>query len=171
MRYYASFIDSSATINDVTIHFGTGTHDEELLRVPLAPLGDLTPQSLIRITIGINPPVADGDPYIGISDGVNSNQFQLIEYAVPGNSNINPCEVRNGAYNGRSGPVGNPVAGGYTLLFDPFRHFGSCSTNNGYNTDASFNSQLDITKDFSLVIQRSESHEQYTFHFLLVEFI
>ena len=170
MKYYASFIDSSATINDLTIHFGTGSNDEELLRVSLAPLGDLTPQSLIRVTIGMNPPVADGDPYVGITDGVNLNQFQLIEHGTQ-HGNINPCEVRNGALNGRSGPPGNPVAGGYTLLFDPAHHFGSCSTNNGFNSDARFNSELDTTKGISLVIHRSESHEQYTFHFLLIEFI
>ena len=170
MKYYASFIDSSATINDLTIHFGTGANNEELLRVPLSPLGDFTPHSLIRVTIGMNPPVGDGDPYVGITDGVSLNQFQLIEYGSP-NHNVNPCEVRNGALNGRSGPAGNPVAGGYSLLFDPSHRFGSCSTNNGFNSDAKFNSQLDTIKGLSLVIHRSDSHEQYTFHFLLIEFI
>ena len=79
IKYYASFIHSSATINDLQliIQFSSGTQEEELLRVPIAAPGELPPQSLIRITVGTNPPVAENDPEVGITDGVNNNQFYL----------------------------------------------------------------------------------------------
>ena len=57
-----------------------GTRGEELLRVPISAPGELTPQLLIRITVGMNPPTdADNDPTVGITDGVNRNQFRLLE--------------------------------------------------------------------------------------------
>ena len=168
VRYYASFIHSTAIVNDLTIQFSSGTANEELLRVPIAAPGELSPQSLIRITIGTNPPAADNDPTVGITDGVNSNRFFLIE---DGRSltNLNPCSVIHGSQNGRSGPLGNPVAGGYTLLFDPSYRFGSCMTNNGFATDGRFNSQVDVSKGLSLVIHRNHAPEQYFFHYFLIE--
>ena len=82
----------------MTIQFsGTGgTDNEELLRIPLTAAGEQTPQSLIRITVGMNPPVVDNDPRVGITDGTNRNQFQLIEYGTTANGNYNPCDVVNG---------------------------------------------------------------------------
>ena len=86
----------------MTIQFsGTGgIGHEELLRIPLTTSGELTPQSLIHITVGTNPPAADNDPKIGITDGVNSNQFQLIEDATRSTVNVNPCDVVDGSQNG-----------------------------------------------------------------------
>ena len=77
VKFYASFIHSTGTVNDLTIQFSSGTaNHEELLRVPISAPGELTPQSLIRITVGMNPPVCvDNDPMVGITDGVNRNQF------------------------------------------------------------------------------------------------
>ena len=173
IRYYASFIHSTATINDLTIQFsGTGgVGHEELLRISLSAAGELTPQSLIRITVGTNPPTADNDPKVGITDGVNSNQFLLIEDASSSTIIVNPCDVVNGSQTGRSGPVGNPVAGGYTLFFDPAHRFGSCMTNNGFATNGRFNSQVDTSKGLSLVVHRDDPTEQYVFHYFLIEFL
>ena len=172
VRYYASFIDSSATITDTTIQFGRGTHHEQLLRVPLIAPGEFTQQTMIRITIGMNPSSGDSDPLIGITDGTNRNQFWLVEDGTPSNSNnLNPCEIINGVHNGRSAPHGNPVAGVYVLLFDPLHRFGSCSTNTGFATSGKFNSQLDPDKGLNIVLHRNDAIEQYTFHYFLVEFL
>ena len=84
---------------------------------------------------------------------------------------FNPCRVVDGQQNGRTGPLGDPVAGGYTLLFDPSRRFGSCATNNGFQTDARFDSQIDLTKELSLVLHRNNAAEQYYFHYFLIEFL
>ena len=98
----------------------------------------------------MNPPTStDNDPTVGISDGVIRNQFQLLETTIS-STNVNPCDVHNGVQNGRSGPTGNPVAGGYTLLFYPVHRFGSYKTNNGFTTDGKFNSQIDASKGLSL---------------------
>ena len=80
VRLYASFIDSSATVTSNTIQFGTGTAREELLRVPVAAPGELDSQAVIRVTVSMNPPVADNDPAIGIAsnDGSKRNQFWLV---------------------------------------------------------------------------------------------
>ena len=101
----------------MTIQFsGTGgTDNEELLHIPLTAAGEQTPQSLIHITVGMNPPVADNDPKVGITDGTNRNQFQLIEHGTTANGDYNPCDVVNRSQNGRNGPISNPVAGGYTF--------------------------------------------------------
>ena len=170
MKYHASFIHSSATINDLYIHFGTGALHEELLRVPIAAPGELDKHQLIRITLGTNPPSGDNDPRLGITDGTNHNQFYLIEQGSQ-IGDLNPCEVYNGQHNGRTGPLGNPVAGMYTLLFDPSHRFGSCATNNGFNTNARFNSQIDASEGLSLVLHRNNGEEQYYFHYFLVEFL
>ena len=166
------FIHSSATINDLTLYFSTGSSNQELLRVPIVAPGELTPQSLIRITVGMNPPATDNDPTVGITDGINRNQFQLIEDARASlsTSHINPCDVANGVQNGRSAPAGNPVAAGYTLLFDPLHRFGSYTANNGFTTDGRFNSQVDASKGLSLVVHRDGGSEQYYFHYFLIEF-
>lgn len=171
VKYYASFIHSSATINDLTLYFSSGSSGQELLRVPIAAPGELTPQSLIRITVGMNPPATDNDPTVGITDGINRNQFQLIEDASLSTSHVNPCDVANGVQNGRSAPAGNPVAAGYTLLFNPLHRFGSCTANNGFTTDGRFNSQVDASKGLSLVVHRDGGNERYYFHYFLIEFL
>ena len=170
VKFYASFIDSSVTVNDLTIQFATGAANEELLRVQIAAPGELTSQSLIRISVGMNPPTGvDNDPKVGITDGVNRNQFRLIDDTR--SITVAPCSIFNGVHNGRSGPAGNPVAGEYTLLFDPVHRFGSCTANNGFNADGRFNSQVDASKGLSLVVHRNHANEQYVFHYFLIEFL
>ena len=172
IKYYASFIHSSATINDLTIQFSSGTQGEELLRVPIAAPGELPPQSLIRITVGTNPPAADNDPEVGITDGVNNNQFYLVEEgrSLSGN-NYNPCRIKDGSQNANSGPLNSPAAGGHTLLFDPAHQFGSCMTNNGFAANGKFNNRVDASKGLSLVVHRNHAGEQYVFHYFLIEFL
>ena len=176
VRFYASFIHSSARVNvdDLTIQFGAGSSGEELLRVPIAAHGELLPQAMIRITVGMNPPNADNDPMVGISDGVYINEFILVETASSTTTNVNPCELQGGGggtIDGRSGPHGNIIAGTYVMVFDPIHNFGSCSTNNGFSTAAKFNNHVDASKGLSLVVHRDGSPEEYTFHYFLVEFL
>ena len=131
MRFYASFnYPLKCNHQRFYIHFGTGSDNDELLQVPIAAPGELDKRPLIRITLGTNPPAGDNDPVIGIMDGTNHNLFQLVEHGTSISNNKNPCRAANGQHNGRSGPLGDPVAGMYTLLFDPSRRFGSCATNN-----------------------------------------
>ena len=170
VRFYASFIDSSVSITATTIEFGSGSGGEELLRVPIAVPGELNPQAMIRITVGMNPPVADNDPIVGITDGVSRNQFALVEDGAS-SGNLNPCEILGGSHNGRSAPHGDPVAGTYVMLYDPIHRFGSCSTNNGFATAGKFSDSVDASKELSLVVHRDGSPEQYVFHYFLVEFL
>ena len=125
---------------------------------------------MIRITVGMNPPVADNDPAVGITDGVNHNQFYLVG---DGRStlNVNPCNIRYGTQNGRTAPHGDPVAGEYVMIFYPQHKFGACSTNNGFATDGKFTYQIDTSKGLSLLVNRHNAAEQYTFHYFLVEFL
>ena len=167
VQFYASFIDSSASITATTIEFGRGSSREELLRVPIAVPN---PQAMIRITVGMNPPEDDNDPAVGISDGVNRNQFALVEDG-DSNRDLNPCEIRGGSHNGQRAPHGDPVAGTYVMLFDPLHRFGSCSTNNGFATAGEFNDFVDASKGLSLVVHRDGSSEEYVFHYFLVEFL
>ena len=167
VQFYASFIDSSASITATTIEFGPGSHGEELLRVPIAVPN---PQAMIRITVGMNPPVADNDPAVGITDGVTRNQFALVEHGASSGT-LNPCELLGGSYNGRSAPHGDLVAGTYVMLFDPLHRFGSCSTNTGFATAGKFSAFVDASKGLSLVVHRDSSPEQYVFHYFLVEFL
>ena len=156
----------------MTIQFSSGTANEELLRVPIAAPGELTPQSMVRITVGTNPPAADNDPKVGITDGVNSNQFKLVEDGRSLTGNQHPCDIVNGSKTGKTGPLGNPVAGGYTLLFDPSHRFGSCMTNNGFAANGRFTYRVDASKGLSLVVHRGgHSVEQYVFHYFLIELL
>ena len=173
VRFYASFIHSSARVNvdDFTIQFGAGSSGEELLRVPIAVHGELLPQAMIRITVGMNPPATDNDPRVGISNGVNRNQFKLVEVASLAINNLNPCYIVGGTHNGRSAPHGNIVAGTYVMIFDPVHNFGQHTTNTGFATAGKFNAHVDPSKGLSLVLNRDSPGEQYTFHYFLVEFL
>ena len=170
MQFYASFIDSSASITATTIEFGAGSSGKELLRVPIAVPGELNPQAMILITVGINPPVADNDPTVGITDDVNRNQFVLVDQSTS-TLILNSCRIRAGTQNGRSAPLGNPIAGVYVMLYDPIHRFGTCSTNNGFATAAKFSDSVDASKGLSLVVHRNGGPEEYVFHYFLVEFL
>ena len=174
VRFYASFIHSSARVNvdDLTIQFGAGSSGEELLRVPIAVHGELLPQAMIRITVGVNPTASNHDPRIGITDGVHYNQFYLSDDPRFG-STPNPCQIAaaHGTHNGRTASQGNLAAGTCVLLFDPIHNFGTCSTNTGFATAGKFSNHVDPSKGLSLVLNRDSPGEQYTFHYFLVEFL
>ena len=125
---------------------------------------------MIRITVGMNPPLVDNDPIIGITDGVNHNKFKLVEDGNP-TTTVNPCQIIQGKFTRRKAPNGNPVAGEYVLIFYPQYKFGACSTNNGFVTNGKFNEQVDTSKGLSLVVNRGDGIEQYTFHYFLVEYL
>ena len=80
IRYLASFLHSSATIQDRVIHFGTGTANEKLLEVPL---GQIDPHATIVLTFGLNNShpntPSESDPRIGISDGTNTNTWWIVD--------------------------------------------------------------------------------------------
>ena len=138
--------------------------------MPIAAPGELNPQAMIRITVGMNPPAADNDPRVGITDGANRNQFGLVDEGAS-TSNLNPCYIVAGSHNGRNAPLGNPVAGVYVMLYDPIHRFGTCSTNNGFATAGKFGKYVDPSKGLSLVVHRDNAAERYTFHYFLVEFL
>ena len=171
LLFHATFVDSTITLTSLTIQFSAGTAGEEMFRVPIAQPGEFYPNMVIRTTIGMNPPAADNDPAVGISDGTSHNQFFLVEQASLSVSSVNPCDFFNGIKNGRSAPAGDPVAGGYTLIFEPFHVFGSCTSNNRFATDGKFNSQIDLTKELNLMVNRDNSAENYIFHYFLMEFL
>ena len=138
--------------------------------MPLTAPGELNPDTMIRITVGMNPPIVDNDPVVGITDGVTHNQYILVEHGNP-NANVNPCEIYQGILNARIAPHGDPVAGEYVMIFYPKHQFGTCSTNTGFAVDGKFNNRLDTSKGLSLLVNRDNAIEQYTFHYFLIEFL
>ena len=170
VKFYASFIHPSANITDHTIEFsGTGKDYEpqELLRVPIAAPLELSPQPLIRITVGMDPSVGGNDPTVGITDGIKANEFYLIFSIIT----LEPCTVIDGTRRGNSQPTNVTVPGGYTLLFDPTHQFGTCTTNNGLVNSGKFNTKLDTNRRLSLVVARAKSNQLLIFNYFLIEFL
>lgn len=65
--------------------------------MPLIAPGEFTQQIIVRITVGMNPPSGDNDPHVGITDGVNHNQFYLVAHGTSGSSSQqNPCRIIGG---------------------------------------------------------------------------
>ena len=170
IRYLASFLDSSATIQDRVIHFGTGTANEKLLEVPL---GQIDPHATIVITFGLdnshpNTP-AESDPLIGISDGTNSNVMYIQDLSNYGS--YPPCRPTSGTHDNTLVSSGTKVPATFKLTFTPFYKYGSCETaqEGGYINTGRFNTQLDITKPLYLRVDRDQASEEYYFHYFLVE--
>ena len=172
IEYWATFLDSSATIQDRVIHFGTGAANEKLLEVPL---GQIDPHATIVITFGLdnshpNTPSTDSDPLIGISDGTNSNVMYITDLSNYGS--IPPCRPTSGTQDGTLVSSGTKVPATFKLTFTPFYKYGSCETaqEGGYINTGRFNTQLDITKPLYLRVDRDNNdNEQYYFHYFLVE--
>lgn len=174
VRFYAPVIHSSATINDRSIHFSSGSKSDLLLQVPIAVPNRLPKDAKIRVTVGVRPAAGDNDPWIGITDGTKSHRFAIINTGVPNSSNVLQCGVHatEGTDERITANVGNPVPSQYTMLFDPFHRSGFCSNNGGYSTAAKFHTALDATKGLDVFIQRDVSgNEEYDFHYILVEFL
>ena len=171
VRHHATFIHSSVTVEKRLIHFSSGTQREELLRVPLAELGEIKPHSSIRIVVAIKPRASsiDSDPYVGITDGSKTNTFVLRD---PGNfANLAPCQANNAEEDSTRIPTNSQQASVYVLQFDPFHQYGACTTANinGYVNTATFSNNLDLTKKLSLVVNREEAAEEYDFLYFSVE--
>ena len=166
IEYWATFLHSSATIQDRVIHFGTGAANEKLLEVPL---GQIDPHATIVITVGLNNShpntPADSDPRIGISDGTNTNVWWIADLTTA------PCGTSRGTHDDTRVSSGTKVPATVKLTFTPFYKYGSCETaqEGGYINTGRFNTQLDITKPLYLHVDRGGAHEQYYFHYFLVE--
>ena len=164
IRYLASFLDSSATIQDRVIHFGMGTANEKLLEVPL---GQIDPHATIVITVGLenshpNTPSTDSDPLIGISDGTNSNVMYIRDLGNYGS--MAPCHPTSGTHDNTLVSSGTKVPATFKLTFTPFHKYGSCETTQEgeYINTGRFNTQLDITKPLYLRVDRdNNANEEY----------
>ena len=173
IEYWATFLHSSATIQDRVIHFGTGTLHEKLLEVPL---GQIDPHATIVITVGLdnshpNTPSTDTDPLVGISDGNNTNIWWITD--SDNYPSYAPCTLSGGrgTHDDTRVPSGTKVPATFKLTFTPFYKYGSCETaqEGGYINTGRFNTQLDITKPLYLRVDRQDPSEQYYYHYFLVE--
>ena len=174
VRYLASFIHSSGTVQERAISFGAGTaYYDLLLKVPLASAGELDPHTSIRITVGYDAPGAgvDHDPKIGITDGVNHNNiFHIVD--VSNYPSLPPCFPLDATHDNKL-VSGVPVPSQVTFLFEPFNKYGACYTaqNGGYVNTGTFNAQLDLSHGVSLIVQRDDPPETYRFYYFLVEIL
>ena len=169
LRFYASMVDPTVSINSRVIHVGAGTANARFLTVPLAGPSELTMDTVIRITVGLKPKRVDSDPYIGISDGTTVNEFQIVDTGNYGS--FSPCRLINGVHENTRVPTSTPPYSEVTLTFMPYRRYGTCRTaqNGGYVNAGTFNAQLDITKGLSLVVKREHAGEVYDFYYFQVE--
>ena len=173
IEYWATFLDSSATIQDRVIHFGSGSRNEKLLEVPL---GQIDPHATIVITVGLdnshpNTPATDTDPQIGISDGTITNNWWITDSA--NYATLAPCTISSGSgsHDDTCVSSGTKVPATFKLTFTPFYKYGSCETaqEGGYINTGRFNTQLDITKPLYFRVDRQDATEEYYFHYFLVE--
>ena len=170
VRYLASFIDSSATIDTRSIRFGSGTANEKLLQVPIAAAGELDAHASIRVTVGLTPVSGDSDPSFGLSDGSNENKFFVVD---AGNYRSSPpCYVIDGSHENKRVRT-RTVSPHFTFLFSPFYKYGACSSaqDGGYLNVGTFNKQVDPTNGLSFVVYRNHAPENYRLHYFLVEIL
>ena len=170
VRYLTNIIASSATIDNQSICFSRGTAREKILQVPIAAAGELDAHASIRVTVGLTPVTGDSDPHIGISDGVNVNQFYIVDTGNYDGSA--PCGIDDGSQENKLVTT-RRVSPQFTFLFSPFYKYGACSSaqDGGYLNVGTFNQQVDPTNGLSLVIQRADAPEQYQFNYFLIEIL
>ena len=174
VRYVASFIHSSATVNESSICIGTGLSNERLLTVPIASAAELDVHTSIKVTVGQNPTgpnTRDHDPHFGITDGVNTNRFSTWD--ADNYPTYPPCRPENAIHEDRRISSGIRAPAQYTFLFTPFNRFGACYTaqNEGYTNSGQFNTQLAVTRGLSFHVDRHGGTETYCFHYFLIEFL
>ena len=169
IRYFASFLHTSADIQDRVIHFGPGVADEKLLEVPL---GEIDPCATIVITLGLDKShhsVTDSDINVGISDGTIENSQVIPDF----NNYVDhsPCFVKHGSHDNVLVASGTQVSATYKLIFTPFYKYGACETaqDGGYINTGTFDNQIDTTKPLLLRLDREGGHEVYFVHYLRVE--
>ena len=172
IRYLASFLHSTTTTDNRIIHIGAGgLHEEVVIRVPLAAPGEVDLYTSIRITVGLKPPGnEDKDPRVGLSDGVNSNLFNLVD-----NSNHSPCYPHPGTHdeNRLTSFTSQTQTSQFVLLFELFHQYGACFTaqEHGYVNTGTFLEQLDTSKGLDFVVTRNEGDETYDFYYFIVELL
>ena len=174
VQQLSSFTAPSFSISGRLMQFGTGSYLEKLLEVPLVGVGDLDVDATVCITVGVEPPsplTADRDPRVGLSDGVNSNLYELYDQGNYGS--YPPCSAAAAVQDFNLVPTNSPVPRQYTMMFKLFDRYGTCSTahEGGYITTATFDNQLTVTQPLSLVVYRHDSNEEYSFNYFLVEIL
>ena len=174
VRYLASFIDSSAVINQLSIHLNPGSLNERLIEVPLVPAGEFDSHTSIRITVGFdssgpNTPGRDHDPRFGITDGTNINEIATLD--TSNYPSLPPCKPQHATSPNNLVSASTPAPGVVTFLFTPFHRYGACYTaqEGGYTNVGSFNTQLDLSKGINFIVRRNDGLEQYDFYYFLIE--
>ena len=168
IRNYAPALHSSVSVSDRLIHIGRGFARTEVLGIPL---GTIETHSTIKITVGLKPKPAnvDSDPAVGISDGTNTNSFQIAD---PGNFGaFSPCNALAATQDSTLVPIGSKQASVYQFIFEPFHSYGVCTAayNNGFVNSARFNNKLDMSKELSLVVRKEHTNEEYDFYYFSIE--
>ena len=171
IQYYASYLHSSVDIQDRVIHIGTGSAKEKLLEVPI---GHIDPHDTIIITVGLNKshpntPSVDSDPQVAISDGSNTNGFELTDvgnYAV-----LPPCYVVSGVHDDERVSATAQTPSTFKLTFTPFFKYGACETaqDGGFINTGRFNTQIDVGKLLYLTVFRNHAAENMYFHYFNVQ--
>ena len=172
IRYFASFLHPTISVQDRVIHFGAGTVTNEMLLE--VPLGEVDTRATIIITVGLdnshpNTPTVDSDFTIGISDGTNKNLQYIVD--ITNYPNLAPCYPTNGDQDNRLVSTGTKVPALFRLIFTPFNRYAACETaqEGGYVNTGRFNDQIDTTKPLLLRVQRGDVGEQYFIRYLRVE--
>ena len=156
----------TTTNSDKIMHFPTGVHGEDLLRVPL---GVQDPHVVIRITAAIRPPslsTTDSDPYITLSDGLGDNSIRIGD-----NSHGLSCDITSGSVSRSNRPSGSLQHYEYTFLFEPFQQFGACTHFGGHITTGYFTSHINPTKGLDFVVKRENAVEVFDFYYFLIEIL
>ena len=172
VRDLASTLHQSTVVQARAIRLGPAATGATLLEVPILSPGEVGPQTTIRITVGLDASTpnagTDHDPDIGITDGVNRNQFRLHDAGNLGAHS--QCSALNAQADNPSGPNG-PAPGKVTLIFTPYHKYGTCYTAQGagYVNVATFNNQLDATKGISFIVTNDDPPETYRFYFFMIE--
>ena len=171
LRYWASFLHSSADIQSRVIYFGPGVKNETLIEVPL---GGVDPRSTIIVTFGLdkyhlNTPGEDTDLRVGISDGFVFNQIALHD--VNNYGNLPPCDIMNALQDDLVLPSSVQAPATFKLTFVPFYKSVVCETaqKGGYINTGTYIDQIDTTKPLFLRADRRHANEEYFIHYIRVE--
>ena len=113
------------------------------------------------MAIKLRASTVDSDPYVGLSDGPNSNLFILRD---PTNfPSYAPCQPYPAVHDDTRIPANSVQASVYELQFDPFHQYGACTAayGSGYVNTGRFSGKLDMNKELSVVMKREHAIEEY----------
>ena len=117
-------MDNSVDVQDHVIRVTTGSTSETLINVPLAGVGELDPQAIIRLTVGFDSDLVTSDNVVrvGITDGISFRygilaQVMFVTLTVVAMNQTQLLKVYTSYYPGE-----------VTMLFQPFYKYGSCYT-------------------------------------------